>query len=95
VLESDGGLDTCLSPKRIGGMVLIGVAEEARSLGTLTRFGRTGARPASVVAGTADSAPGTARFTCRAGGALAVASTPWGRLKRAQQLAEHRRQPGW
>jgi hypothetical protein len=57
-------------------MVLIGVADDASSLGTLTRFGRTGAPPASVVAGTADSAPGTARFTGRAGGALAVESTP-------------------
>jgi hypothetical protein len=67
-LAVDGALGTCRSPVRICGTVLIAIAGDARSPGMLTRFDRTGVCPASEAAGTADSAPGTARFTCRAGG---------------------------
>ena len=72
---AEGAFGTWRSPVRIGGMVLIGAAEEATSLGTLTRFDRTGVRPASELAGTADNAPGTVRFTCRAAGPLARSLT--------------------
>ena len=63
---------------RMGGAVLIAVADDASSPGTRTRFDRTGVRPRSEDAGTADKAPGTARLTWRADGRLSrsLASTP-------------------
>ena len=81
---------------RTCGMVLITGADDASSPGTLTRFDLTGRRLTRDVAGTADRAPGTARLTWRVGSTLgrSFTSIPWGRLKRAQQLDEHRRQPG-
>ena len=72
---ADGARGISRPPVRIGGAVLIAVAANASSPGTLTRFDLTGARPTSEVAGTADNAPGTARLTCRMGGPLAPAAT--------------------
>ena len=72
------GLTLILS---VGAPAMTG-AEVTSDAGTFTRFGVTGLRLAQFVSATADSAPGTARFAERAGGALGrtVTFTADGRL---------------